>query len=390
MKIRISILLAAVILMTIVSGCWDAQEMDTLKIVTGFCIDKGEQENEIKLTVQIGRGQAQSGGGQQGGGGGQSSSGATFYNLSEDSSTIEEALYKIHNSISGTLFLPQNQICIISEELAYEGITKFLDYFLRSNNIRLEEYLVISEGNAAEIIKEKMEVNVSPSIMLMHMIADREKMSVKLKVNTHDFIIKMLEEPTCPLVPVVKLEKTERTKIKFTGMGVLKDGKLIGKLDEDQTIGFIWTSGKVNQGVFELKCEYGAANLTITEGKTTSTPVLSKDGIIIINIKTKAQFEISEIYGFEDMKINDVIEILKASAAEKINAYIRNCFEKSISLNADIYGFGSMIRKKHPKVWRSIKDSWDEIYPKIQISTNINIKIVDEGKIGNSLVMGVK
>jgi spore germination protein KC len=173
-------------------------------------------------------------------------------------------------------------------------------------------------------------------------------------------------------------------------MGVIKDGKLIGKLDEDQTIGYIWTEGKVNQGVTEIKCEQGAANLAVIRGKSTATPVFDGDGGIYIRIKTRTTFGISEIYGFENIKIDEVLKILKARAAEKISGYITDCFEKSISLNADIYGFGDMIRRKHPKVWKSIKDSWEQIYPSIKIQTDVDVKIANEGKITNSLIMGEK
>ena len=206
---------------------------------------------------------------------------------------------------------------MISEEIASEGILGFLDYFLRNYDMRLEEYLLISEGKAADLIKEETEEEISPLIVLMKMQIDRDRISDKLTTNIHELVVKHLERPTCPLIPVVRIEENENKKIRFTGMGVIKDGKLIGKLDEDQTIGYIWTEGKVNQGVTEIKCEQGAANLAVIRGKSTATPVFDGDGGIYIRIKTRTTFGISEIYGFENIKIDEVLKILKARAAEK-------------------------------------------------------------------------
>jgi len=51
-------------------------------------------------------------------------------------------------------------------------------------------------------------------------------------------------------------------------------------------------------------------------------------------------------------------------------------FDKSIEINADIFGFGEMLHKKYSKEWKTLKDNWDEIYPTIKLNINVETKII--------------
>lgn len=50
-------------------------------------------------------------------------------------------------------------------------------------------------------------------------------------------------------------------------------------------------------------------------------------------------------------------------------------------LNADIFGFGEEVRRKHPGQWKNMEDKWDELFPGLEVIPEVDAKIRRTGKI---------
>jgi spore germination protein len=47
--------------------------------------------------------------------------------------------------------------------------------------------------------------------------------------------------------------------------------------------------------------------------------------------------------------------------------------------HVDVGGFDKELQIKHPKLWKKIKDQWDDTFSRIPITYEIDIKITDAG-----------
>lgn len=380
---RKMVLLSVLILSVLTSAsCWDRIEMDTLTIVTGICLDKAEN-GEIKITMQVGEVESESGGQSE-----KKTANSSFYMVSSTGGTLHSCVTKIQEQNNGELFLSQNQIVIISSELAAGGIDNYMDYFLRDRDYRLDQFLLISEGNAVDILKEEVEKGEIPALTLTDMIKIRKAVSKSLTVNVREFIDGYFDESTAPVIPIIKTEKDgEKTKFIFDGMGVIKDGKLIGKLDQDQTDGYQWIMGTMRKTDLDIVTADGKISILVTGENLKTSVVLNDDNGVSVYLDIEAMLNIEEITGFKGAKLKDIVDIIQEEAPTLINGYISDCFSQSISLNADVFEFGHKIHHQHKKRWKEIKDSWDEIYPKTRLYSSVKVKVTESGSAGNSLDM---
>jgi spore germination protein KC len=96
------------------------------------------------------------------------------------------------------------------------------------------------------------------------------------------------------------------------------------------------------------------------------------------------KFIIAELTGFEGMKIEQVIDLLKKGAADSIKKQVMDCYKKAQQLKSDIYGFGSYIYKYHAGRWKTIEKDWDAVFSNLALEVDIKVDIQDTGKTGKS------
>lgn len=157
------------------TGCWDNTEIDDMAYVISIGLDKGTQ-NVLKLTLLIvipknivGGG----GGGDIGGSEKKDSSSGKGKESSEvvsvEAPTIPAGLNMVNAFISRKISLGHLKAVVFSEELAKEGVGKFLDYFNRDRETRGIANVIVSKGSGDEFLralKPVLETNPSKYIEL--------------------------------------------------------------------------------------------------------------------------------------------------------------------------------------------------------------------------------
>ncbi|NLX64643.1 MAG: Ger(x)C family spore germination protein, partial [Clostridiaceae bacterium] len=102
-----------------------------MEIVIGMGVDKDESPEHILLTAQVVKeGVA---GKSSGGSGGED---RPFWNVSSKGMTIFEAVRQMTHKTGNRLFISHNQVVIFGNDLAKEGLQKYIDFFLRAHEMR--------------------------------------------------------------------------------------------------------------------------------------------------------------------------------------------------------------------------------------------------------------
>jgi spore germination protein KC len=48
-------------------------------------------------------------------------------------------------------------------------------------------------------------------------------------------------------------------------------------------------------------------------------------------------------------------------------------------METDIFGFAEAFEQKYPKKWNEVKDDWEEIFPKVEVTFDIKARVLRTG-----------
>lgn len=363
------------------SGCYDIVELDQISIATGIAVDK-DQNNSIRLTVQVGKAAAVGGGGEVGGG----DPGDKPYQLLDAvNPNVIGAFDDLRQDNSRTLFLHHNQVLIFGKSRAESGIIVDIDAFMRDQQTRMDVYILIADGDAKDILDVEMELEKIPSTGIKRMIENKTKISKAFGVKLLEFVSKLTDKITAPVAPIIKIaEEPDSKRLSLKGLAVFKGDKMVGQLSEYQSKGYVWVVENLKSGSLPVKTGQDSAELNIINVKSEYKPSFDEKGIPKMTVDITGQFAIGQLIGFKGKKLEEVLLQLQKNAADTIKGEILSCFKETQKLNTDIFGFGSHINKYHKQKWKAIEDKWDKIYPSLELSLNIQVDIKDTGKIAIS------
>ncbi len=356
------------------SGCLGAREINDLEIVIGMGVDKDENVGNILLTAQVVKENAAG----KASGNGSGGDDRTFWNVSSRGISIFDAVRQITHKTGNRLFISHNQAVIFGNDIAAEGLQEYIDFFLRAHEMRPTALLLVAEDKASDVMDAKPETENFPAINIAKLVKTYGFTSHFYKVNMKDFASGLMSATTAPLAPLVGIVQDEESKdIYVSGMAAFKNGKMVGKLNHVEVRGLLWVLGKVKSGVIIVSSpnEKGKAVLEIIDAKSKVKPEI-KEGRIVMRIKIKEESSLSEQTTTENLATGKALEKIQKASAEVIRQEVMAAFDKSRELNADIFGFGEMLHKKYSSEWKTLKDSWDEIYPTIELDIDVDTKII--------------
>lgn len=364
-------------------GCWDNRELHTLFIVTGVALDRADSPEQVDLTVQIGKTQAESLGS-----GDTESQGGSVILLKTTGSTAMEGLMELNRNSNRTLMLQHNQVLLLGKTLAMQGVRDRLDMFMRDRESRMEVLVMVVDGRAEEALSAKLDQDRISGMFLTRVMQDMSYVSSHYKVRMLDFTSRLIDKTTAPIMPIITVVgENDKQEIRISGMAVFKEDRMIGRMSNDEALGYVWSMGNVKRSVVTAgqdssKVVFQAISLDCKRDVT-----LRKDGGVRVELSAEATLNIGELSGFGEFTPEELTPYLVALAREEIRKKITDCFETARGLEADIYGFGSSVHRKYPKEWSSMKDRWDELFSDIELSVQVNVRLPAVGQITQNLEM---
>ncbi|MDI3281461.1 MAG: hypothetical protein QJR13_08845, partial [Bacillota bacterium] len=151
----------------LLGGCWSRKEIDHLALAMVVGVDKapdGRYLVELKVVKPGLVAGASAGGGQGGGGGGQT--GQPFWVVTSEGKSILEALHRMRSFTPRLPFLAHNQMIVIGEEVAREGVGPVLDFFLRNRETRRTTPFFVARGLAYQSLAYASPLEPSPGMNL--------------------------------------------------------------------------------------------------------------------------------------------------------------------------------------------------------------------------------
>lgn len=361
-------------LLLCLTGCWSAREVNDLEIVIGVGVDKSDIPDNIRFTAQIVKPGEMRQPAQEGGGG----SGSAFWNVQSTGTSLFNAVRDITHKTGNRLFVSHSQLVVFGNEIAAEGIEKYMDFFLRTHEMRPTALILIANGTAEDVLNIKPEKEKLPAMHIAKLIDAYGFTSHFIKMNLQDFSTRMMSKTSSPIAPLVEVSRdAENPDFRFSGLAVFKNLKMVGALNRDEARGLLWVTGDVKSGIINVTGPdgQGMVVLEILKVKSKVTPQF-KEGKLYMHIEIKEEASITEQLTEESLVTVPALELLQKKQEEIIRGEITAAFEKSKELGTDVFDFGEMVHKKYRSEWEQMEQDWDSVYKSIELSVDVDARIV--------------
>lgn len=390
------------ILMTVVllSGCWDKKEIEEVGYVTVVGLDKGEA-NKVKVTFQITNPQITSVIGLQS----NEDSNEIITLLSDD---IISAKDLANISFARRLTFSHTKVFVISEELAKtDRFYHLIESAQRDRDMRREIDLIVCSEEASEFINTNnppFDAQIGKYYELM--TATWEDTGFIPLANIHLYLQRTLDAHSLFLIGYAttmkntpkkltegigdyiagQVYKEELNPIQLIGSAVIKNGKMVGKLTGEETrLAMLLRPIRKTDNILTTipdpleKGEFITANLIRNRIK--------------IDIKVHEDYPVIDVIVPIDLSISAIPSLVDYVENQKNQELLKNFIEEYYEDKAK-----RLIEKTQkefggePFLWASVarrnfllyedfeKYNWMEKYTKAKVNINFEVELVDFGK----------
>jgi spore germination protein KC len=412
MKRRMLLFVLLMILSLILSGCWDYIEYEDLAQIVGMGMDYNNESHQITITIlypSIKKGKS----------GLTASSGATagpqWIVHSVTDTTLLGAVTKLQEVIPQKMFYGYLKVLVIGEEAAKYNLMEIIDEFNRTPSVHNSVNILISSGKAEDVLKTVDPDHIFSSLELHDLVHLGMNTGAAYVVTLNDFT-QMLAiggwEATAPRVISIaaKPEKEEvkggtQSKLRFneerigtirvTGMAVFKGKKFAGWLEEKESRGFGWITGKkINPFIVAeiageastediLYYRVDEANGKIKVQMVNNQPVIDVDVTVNADLRKYYRNKGTEFISAEEISIAQ--QILSDCIRSDIDAALQKGQKE---LKSDIFGFGFALFRNDPSLWKNEYEAkWEEVFPNIPVIISVDAKVINTGTTTKRLII---
>ena len=365
----------------LLAGCWNAREVNDLAIITATGVDLTE-DGQIELSVKIYLTSPSGSGSMSGQPDGNK---GTSVVRSVTGINMADAASRLQKKISRKVFWGQTDVFLFGERMARAGLEEPLDFLLRHTASRERAHVFVSESTAKNVLLLSPPIERSVADTL---IAMAEKQT-GLNITMMDLAQMLISKSKAAVLPIVLITSGQGEQESFPyiqGVAAIKNGRMIGQMNENATRGVMWLRNEIRQATVTVSPEQsdGYVSLHLHRSQTRLIPKI-EGGRWIMTVRITGQDDIVENTSDLDLSVPDHIGKVEKELEKVVNTRVKMALELAQKeYNADIFQFADTFYRKYPKIWEANADRWDEIFPKVEVRLETDMRIARPGLIGKN------
>lgn len=357
------ILCASSLLLT---SCWDYRDINmrsiTISIGVDFINNGIEFSGEIAKILSPGQKQ-------------QDQAQATdVYTILSYGKSFEEGRIDYDSRIPFPTFLGATRVVVFGENFAKIGIEPYLRRIDALYDYRKTLLPVVSQKRPKELFETKTDKDLSVGFLIEDTLTHLEENGEALYPNVGDLLTDISFGKIGYLIPYIGIENDS---IKYLGMAVMKNSKMIDVIKIKNTSGILYIlsenpsliettpSIKDEKNIFSFRTKIKKRNIKVDY--IHEKVVIDVD--LDLNAELRYQYYISKVSNEDIKKYEKII-------SQKIRSDVASIIQKSQKeLKCDIFKFAKKFRGEHPKIYEKI--NWEEEFPEAKINVNVRTKIIN-------------
>jgi len=373
-----------ILLLPLLSGCYNYRELNELGITTAVSIDY--KDNNFYVIAEVINPIKQQDA--------SSSNNSPFVNYNSSSSSLQDAFRKVVLESPRQLYAAQLEIIVLSEEVVNNHLEEVLEYFVRDPESRTEIKIIVAktEDSTKAITLQTLLTSLSSSNIINSLDLQSKVLGMSYPVTLNELLNMYIDPYLEVVLPSMTLygnyeigdEKENITTsspkaiVKIDGSTITKDNKILGYLDLEESKILNLINGKLKETI--IKMNYYDGYIIFEPNRIKVSRELDiKNNIIKINIsgysKTK---EIQSNINVKDPKeVEKLNKALNMELEKKITDTFNSIREK---YGTDVFGFQELYYRTNYKYFKEICTNWyEDIYPKIKLEVKANVRLYEKG-----------
>ncbi|MFB9328041.1 Ger(x)C family spore germination protein [Paenibacillus aurantiacus] len=379
-----------------ISGCWDRNELNELGVISATGIDwkDGKWVATTQMVLPLST---------MGEGTGKQLSIAPVDVFMMEGEGIRNTFRKASLETTRKLYFSHNQVVIIGEDAARQGIDPLLDVYLRNMDAREDVIMFLTRGSASDILRQISPTEWNPGNGLRKLIEMEDEQTSRMRAMNIFAVISELLGPTqSTSIPEIRVSGNPETlssvealkkskldaRLKLGRLGIVKRNKLVGWVKLDESFGMMWLGNHMEQGYVPFDCEDGegsrSASFRVIQAHTKATPYLVQ-GQLRMKVTARVKGVIDDFTCRDDLAKLDVVKRQEKHVEEEITMLMEKGWKALKNLKTDSVGFGTRVYERYPKLWAKIKDDWDEQFVKLSPEFRVSVHIDGTGSSNPSI-----
>jgi len=380
------VLLLLFSVLILLSGCWSKKELTDIAIISAFGIDKNDKGQYVGTIQVINPGNVT--GGQQDGG---SSIGPPINVYTETGNNLTEVSRKFSTGISRRLYYAHTNLVVVGERLAREdGILRLFDAMDRDPEFRITSEVIIAQDmEAKDIVRTITPIDKIPSNKVIKTLKSTEKnWGTHLRANMKDVLNNLVSDGKEPLITGFRIkgeidqamkmanieETTPKAVLEAEGIALFRNGKLVDWLQGSTARGSLWILDKIEKTDVNINWQEHeeAIAYEVIRQKTKVLPkIYNEEPLITIDVS--AEGDIGEVEIPVDLTDPLVLVKIEKEVEKEIKKEIQEAIKQAQKNKSDVFGFGEVVQRADPKLWKKLKSDWNSVYfPELVVDVKVD------------------
>ncbi len=346
--------------MIILTGCWDYMDIDKRTIALGVGVEIGDEKVHFTIeNARISSIQKEQSGKQQL---------RDVYVAHHHGKNFEEARLKINSGLPYPVFLGATRVVVWGKNFAKKGIEPYLNRIDKIYDYRKTVLAVISREDPQEVFNLKINRDIAVSFLIENTINNLTNRGSALYKTIGELLSDIAMDDVGDLMPYIGIEEGT---VEYLGLVVLKNGKLVGIIDLEDTDGAIYMIAEDPTLVEEIKSPEGNNTFSFQINiKKRDITTQYKEEKVIINTNLELRGELQYQYSIRPIS-EELVKKMEKVLSDKIKKDIEDIFKRSQEeFKCDIFSIAKYFRADYPEVYKNM--NWEKEY--LDAELNLDIK----------------
>lgn len=362
----------------LLAGCIQTEEIEKIGVINARGIDLLKEEDALEATLIVFQFSPQS---------------EEFTKLvSGKGKTVDGAVEDAEHSSVYKLAPGKIKLSLYGKDMAEQGLLPLLDGQARDARLPDLMYLAVSETTAKEVLSvDEQEISVDVGQFIHGLIENHSTDHNIPRKTLQDFLRIYYDVGQDNVLPMFKIENDAP---KLSQNALFKDDKMIGTINNKEAILINLMDRTVREQMFEVSLplepfqeyilskdkndnqEKAEIAFIIQKGKS-KTKMLDLEKLVF---ETNTKMNIRLVEQSAGIRLEDpkAVKTLEKEIEKNINDQFHKLLKKLQQLQSDPFGYGRYY-KKDPKGKNLTRDEWREKLPNIDVTFNIDLKIIGHG-----------
>ncbi|GAE28972.1 Ger(x)C family spore germination protein [Halalkalibacter hemicellulosilyticus] len=359
-----------VLFLLLLSACLETSIVDEVALIRIVSIDKADEEDYIKVTVNF----------------------PTFLEQGEESLLQQGSISATGQTTKGTKILlnrrsqkplrfGQARVMLFGDELAKEGVEVYLDAMYRDPSVGNRMLIGIVKGNnAGEMLETELGVGELAGVFIPDLIQQNMDLNTIPSANMHEFLFSMYNDGRDPFAPMLKLQGNH---VRIIGTALFSDQSYHSEIGLDESFILKTITSVTKQAIkqFEVKDEEGQSVYIVIEKLNSQlNKQVDKSGESpLFRFHIHIDGEMQDHSGDFNFDEPETVDNYEQKIEEKLKLQTLDMLERFRDQGIDPVGIGELYRSTtrdwNPTLWK------EEIYSTANFEVNVSINIVQSGAI---------